>query len=284
MYLAHFGLSQHPFSLTPNTRYFFKLPAHQSAFEQLLKALEGDGKFAVINGEVGTGKTLLCRKTLLALDPFQDRYLTAYIPHPVLSEQGMMHMLSQELQLQHDESLSYKQQIRLISNALVYEHERNRKVILFIDEAQAMPEETLAALNLLTTLIDSAASLQIILFGQPELSTLLDQPMLHQLRANVSFTYTLPPLDRASVQAYVDFRLTKAGYNGSSLFVDKASDALFLASGGIPRLINILSHKAMIAAFGLGDHTITETHIHRAINDTDSIEREKLLKQRLFGA
>ncbi|MFT4860850.1 MAG: MSHA biogenesis protein MshM [Pseudohongiellaceae bacterium] len=283
MYLTHFGLSQHPFSLTPNTRYFFKLPAHQRAFEQLLQALKGEEKFAIISGEVGTGKTLLCRKILLALDPFQDRYLTAYIPHPVHSEQGIMHMLAEELQLPHDESMSYKQQIRLISNALVYEHERSRKVVLFIDEAQAMPEETLAALYLLTTLTDKGSSLQIILFGQPELSTLLNQPLLRQLSASVSFTYTLPPLDRASAKAYVDFRLTKAGYNGNCLFSDTAIDALFVASKGVPRLINILSHKAMIVAFGLGDYTITKTHIHRAIDDTDSIDREKSLKRRLFG-
>jgi MSHA biogenesis protein MshM len=283
MYTKHFGLIQYPFSLAPNTRFFLKLAAHQRAFEQLLQGLQSDEQFAVICGEVGTGKTLLCRKVLFALDSYQDQYLTAYVPHPVLSEQDIMHAIAEELQLQHDESLSYKELLRLVSSTLISEQEKNRKIILLIDEAQAMPEETLAALYLLTTLSDRASNLQVVLFGQPELITLLDMPALGQLRKDISFIYNLPPLDRESTAAYVDFRLTKAGYNGNQLFTDTAIDSLFAASQGIPRLINILCHKSMMVAFGLGDFSIGKLHIERAISDTDSIEREKSLKQRLFG-
>jgi MSHA biogenesis protein MshM len=283
MYTKHFGLIQHPFSLTPNTRYFLKLPAHQQAFEQLLEALRSDEQFAVITGEVGTGKTLLCRKVLFSLESFQDQFVTAYIPHPVLSEQGIMHSIAGELQLQHDDSLSYKELLRLISSALIAEQAKNRKIVLFVDEAQAMPEETLAALYLLTTLGDGASNLQIILFGQPELLTLLDLPPLQQLRRSISFIYNLPTLDRESTRAYVDYRLTKAGYNGNELFTEPAIDSLFAASQGIPRLINILCHKSLMVAFGLGDYTVDKLHVERAVSDTDSIEREKSLRQRLFG-
>lgn len=283
MYTQHFGLIQLPFSLTPNTRYFLKLPAHQSAFEQLLQSLQSEDQFAVISGEVGTGKTLLCRKVLYALEPYREQYITAYIPHPVLSDDGIMHAIAEELGLKHDDSLRYKDLIRLISTALITEQEKGRKVVLFIDEAQAMPEESLAALYLLPTLSEKASNLHIVLFGQPELITLLDLPALRQLRRDIGFIYNLPALDRTNTQAYIDFRLSKAGYHGDRLFTDSAIDTLFAASEGIPRLINILCHKAMMVAFGLGDYTITEAHIERAINDTDSVEREKSLKQRLFG-
>lgn len=283
MYTTHFGLIQYPFSLTPNTRYFLKLPSHQRAFEQLLQALHGEEQFSVITGEVGTGKTLLCRKLLFSLDAYKSSYSTAFIPHPVLSENGLMHALAEELQLEHEEPIKYKELIRLISDALLSHRKQGRKVVLFVDEAQAMPEETLAALYLLTTLSGSSANLQVVLFGQPELLTLLEQPSLQQLHRSISFTYTLAPLDLASTAAYVDFRLAKAGFSGGQLFSEAAINGLFQTSKGIPRLINILAHKAMMVAFGKGDDRIDETHIKRAIDDTDAIEREKSLRQKLFG-
>ena len=283
MYLNHFGLIQYPFSLTPNTRYFFKLPAHQNALEQLQQTLQKNEEFAVIYGEVGTGKTLLCRKVLFALDAHKTKFRTAYISQPVLSDEGLLHAVADELELQHDDSLSYKELIRLISNSLIAEKAEGRRVVLFIDEAQAMPEETLATLYLLTTLGGSETNLQVVLFGQPELISLLDLPQLRQLRKSVSFIYSLPSLDQINTKAYIEFRLAKAGYHGDQLFTDAAIGKLFQASRGIPRLINVLCHKALMVGFGLGEHTIQEIHAERAINDTDSVEREKSLKRRLFG-
>ncbi len=283
MYTNHFGLLQYPFSLTPNTRYFFKLPAHQKAFEQLQQTLQRNEEFAVISGEVGTGKTLLCRKVLFALDAHKTKFKTAYISQPVLSDEGLLHAILDELDQQLHDSLSYKELIRLISNSLIKEKTEGRRVVLFVDEAQAMPEETLATLFLLTTLGGDETNLQVVLFGQPELIAFLDSPGLRQLRNSVSFIYSLPSLDQANTKAYIEFRLSKAGYHGGQLFTDAAIDKLFQASKGIPRLINVLCHKALMVGFGLGVHTIHENHVERAINDTDSIEREKSLKQRLFG-
>jgi len=184
MYIQHFGLAQYPFSLTPNTRYFLKLPSHQQAFDLLLKALEGESHYSKIIGEVGTGKTMLCRKVLNSLEAYKNKYITAYIPHPILSEEGIMHALAEELSVEHDPSSSYFVLLTLISKEIIDLSREGKHIVLFIDEAQAMPEETLAAVHLLTTLDrETGASLQVVLFAQPELEVLLTQPTLAQLIA-----------------------------------------------------------------------------------------------------
>ena len=138
MYLQHFGLAQYPFSLTPNTRYFLKLPSHQHAFDSLIAALDEDGCFSKVIGEVGTGKTMLCRKVLNALEPYQDKYLTAYIPHPILTEEATMHSFAEELGLELDEGARYGEMLKQITSAIVENAKDNKQVVLFIDEAQAI--------------------------------------------------------------------------------------------------------------------------------------------------
>lgn len=284
MYIQHFGMAQYPFSLTPNTRYFLKLPSHQQAFNLLLAALDEEGHFAQIVGEVGTGKTMLCRKVLNSLEFHKNRYITAYIPHPILSEEGIMHALAEELSIERDADISYYDLLKKINEEIINHSIENKSVILFIDEAQAMPEETLKAIHLLTT-IETANDkhLQVILFGQPELDELLDRPMLTQLNLDMSFSFVLPALDRDGLEAYVAHRLNKAGYSGPHMFTQKALDLLYKGSQGIPRLINILSHKALMAAFGKGDLIVDEGHIDSAIKDTESARQQRSLAQRLFA-
>ena len=285
MYLQHFGLAQYPFSLTPNTRYFLKLPSHQQAFDFIVKALGDEGGFCKVIGEVGTGKTMLCRKVLNALEPYPNKYLTAYIPHPILSEEATMLALAEELGLNVDEPTKFGDLLKKISASILENTAQSRQVVLFIDEAQAMPEESLKTIHLLTQALPGDPSpLQVVLFGQPELDELLERPMLKQLQRAVSFSYKLPSLDQDGVAAYVQHRLSRAGYSGEHLFTSAALKNLFESSAGVPRIINILCHKALMVAFGKGERTIDSPHMQAAIADTETDQREKSWTERLFGS
>ncbi|MCI5107701.1 MAG: AAA family ATPase [Pseudomonadales bacterium] len=284
MYIQHFGLAQYPFSLTPNTRFFLKLPSHQEAFEGLVRALEDSGQFAKITGEVGTGKTMLCRKLLNALAAHKATYVTAYIPHPILSEEGIMHAIAGELGLEH-ESLNYRELLKRISSELLRLGNLDMRVALFIDEAQALPEESLKAISLLTRVeAKPGRHLKVVLFGQPELETLLQQPSLAMLEEHFCFDYHLPAMDRDGTEAYIQHRLAKAGYSGPHMFANKAIDLIYSASGGVPRLINILCHKALMVAYGKGETRIHEDFVTAAIEDTETASKAPNWRQRLFGS
>lgn len=286
MYTEHFGLAQYPFSLIPNTRYFLKLPSHQRAFDFIIEALEDESSFTKITGEVGTGKTMLCRKVLNALDAHGDRYITAFLPNPFLDEESIVFAVAEELSLSFDSTETYYELLKVISEELVRLSALGKTVILFIDEAQAMTEESLEAIRLLTTIENApgqAIPLQVILFGQPELNELLQRPALRELNRDLSVSYQLASLDRNGVESYLDYRLIKAGYSGSNLFSQKAVDVIFRGSIGVPRLINILAHKTLMVAFGKGEHSITEEHVELAIADTDSAQQHKLRTNRLLS-
>jgi MSHA biogenesis protein MshM len=285
MYIQHFGLAQYPFSLTPNTRYFLKLPSHQQAFNELIAALDEEGYFAKITGEVGTGKTMLCRKVLNSLEFHKDKYVTAYIPHPILSEEGIMHAIAEELSIERAPDISYYDLLKRITEELISISEEDKNVILFIDEAQAMLQETLEAVHLLTKVESSTGKhLKVVLFGQPELNELLDHAILRQIKQQLSYSFNIPALDRDGVESYVAHRLSKAGYNGPHMFTTNAVDALYQASRGIPRLINVLCHKALMASFGKGELIVNEKHLESAVTDTESTKTEKSLIQKLFAS
>lgn len=286
MYIQHFGLAQYPFSLTPNTRYFLKLPSHQRAFDLIIKALQDESCFTKITGEVGTGKTMLCRKVLNALEVLKDSYVTAFIPNPVLDAEGIMSAVASELNLDPDPAANYYNLVKLVSEELIRLSREGKTTVLFIDEAQAMPEEALEAIRLLTTIEtdrECPAPLRVILFGQPELDALLDRPALNQLSRDLHITAQLTSLDRDGVAAYLAHRLMKAGYNGATPFSEKAIDALYRSSKGVPRLINILAHKALMVGFGRGDHALTDEHIELAVDDTESAQPPRSRANRLFS-
>ncbi|MEX2131772.1 MAG: AAA family ATPase [Pseudohongiellaceae bacterium] len=275
MYLQHFGLAQYPFSLTPNTHFFLKLPSHVEVFDRLIETLENQGGFVKITGEVGTGKTMLCRKVLNALENYKHRYVTAYVPHPILSEEGIMHALAEELSVAYKANTSYYDLLKRITEQLVALNLENKCVVLFIDEAQAMPEESLEAIRLLSGASGSQKKLlQVVLFGQPELDIHIEHPSLHKLNSQIRFSYKLPALDRDGVEAYVQHRLTKAGFSGSVMFSRAALDQLYKSSRGIPRLINILAHKSLMAAYGKGQQLVDHNHVSLAVADTESISQD----------
>jgi MSHA biogenesis protein MshM len=284
MYLQHFGLREYPFSLTPDTGYFYAYPRHQEALNVLMVALLSGEGFIKVTGEVGTGKTLLCRKLLGLLD---EQVLTAWLPNPQLDASSLRRAVADELGVESN-GLDDHQLLKRLTERLIQLHAEGRKVVLVVDEAQSMSEEGLEALRLLTNLeTEKSKLLQIVLFGQPELDEILSRPSIRQLRQRISFGYHLTPMDEKSVADYVMHRLRRAGYNGPTLIDDQAARLLARASHGVPRLVNILAHKALMSAYGRGERKITRQHIERAIQDSRvgyGMDRiKKTFWQRLFG-
>lgn len=270
IYTAYFGLSLEPFSLTPDTAFFFKHPTCQDALNTLLFATRIGEGFIKVVGEVGTGKTLLCRQYLRALR--DENYVTAYIPNPYVEPMTLLLAIADELGVAYPEQVSQHQLLKALTTFLIDTYARHRRaVIVCLDEAHALPPETLEALRLLSNLETSRRKLlQLVLFGQPELDNRLSHPSIRQLKQRISFSARLEPLTREEVQAYIRHRLRVAGNAEGNLFAAAAIRQLHTCARGTPRLINILAHKAMLAAFGEGQRTITRRHVQLAAADTES--------------
>ncbi len=268
MYLEYFGLHEAPFSLTPDTSYFFADGHYRDALDTLLVALKGGEGFIKVTGEVGTGKTLLCRKLLNTLD---DGFYTAYVPNPFLTAPALNLALADELGLELPRNLGQHRTLKAITRRLIELAHKGKQVVLCVDEAQAMPDETLEALRLLTNLeTEKRKLLQVVLFGQPELDERLGRASIRQLRQRITFSFRLQPMDREAAAAYLNHRLAVAGSRGAIRFNAGALRRLHKASDGIPRLINILAHKALMAAYGKGTRTVTPKHVGMAVADTES--------------
>ncbi|WP_416224192.1 ExeA family protein [Thiohalophilus sp.] len=271
MYLQHFGLREAPFSLTPDTSYFFAYGHYADALNTLLVALRSGEGFIKVVGEVGTGKTLLCRKLLNTMD---KDFVTAYIPNPMVTPSGLLAGLASELGITlSNRPYGLYQLQKMITDRLIELTGEGRKVVLCLDEAQAMPTDTLETLRLLTNLeTEKYKLLQVVLFGQPELDERLNTRQVRQLKQRITFSYRIEPIDRDGLDSYVSHRLVVAGYQGGALFEHRAMRTLYKCSRGIPRLINILSHKAMMAAYGRGDTTVGQRHMRMAVKDTEDTQ------------
>ena len=271
MYLKHFGLTELPFGITPDTSFTYSVQYHQEALNTLLLALgQGEG-FVKISGEVGTGKTLLCRRLLQTLD---DSWVTAYLPNPNLAPDTLFLALAEELGIKDAAGLDQYHLIRRINLALLDYARAKKRVVVCIDEAQAMPVETLEALRLLSNLeTEKRKLLQIVLFGQPELDEKLHRPEVRQLLQRIAFHYRLDGLKKTEIGLYVAHRLRVAGYRGEGLFSPAALRALHRSSGGTPRLINILAHKALMSVFGEGRQMAKLRHVRLARKDTEGARR-----------
>lgn len=271
MYSRHFDLREPPFSITPDTSFFFAHSAHQEALNTLLVAVRSGEGFIKVTGEVGTGKTLLCRKFLSALAADRS-FVTAYIPNPYLQPTTLLMAIADELRIEYDEHVTQHQLLKALTKFLLDSYATAKRVIVCLDEAQAMPVETLEALRLLSNLeTEKRKLLQVVLFGQPELDTRLNDPAIRQLKQRIGFSCTLSPLSQAEVEYYIAHRLSIAGYRGGRLFAPSAIKTLYRHSRGIPRLVNILSHKSLMAAFGEGRHAIENRHVKLAVADTESV-------------
>lgn len=270
MYLEHFGLREHPFSITPDTEYFFSYGPYQEALNVLLLALRSGEGFIKITGEVGTGKSMLCRKLLNSLD---DQFVTAYIPNPYLTPIELRVALAEELKIRVPFNAGPHKLLTLITKRLMRLKKAGKSAVLCIDEAQAIPEETMESLRLLTNLeTEKSKLLQIVLLGQPELDIQLNKKSVRQLKQRITFSYNLKPLDRTGLTQYLEHRLKIAGYTGGDMFEHAAINQLHRSGRGIPRLLNILCHKAMLVAYGRGTQQVSREHMRIAIRDTEDAQ------------
>jgi len=266
MYRTHFALREPPFGITPDTSFVFSCTAHQEALNTLLIAVANGEGFIKITGEVGTGKTLLCRRFLSTLDA---GYVTAYIPNPYLEPRSLMLALAEELHLSVDAGADQHQLLKQISSVLVELARDGKQVVVCLDEAQAMPLETLESLRLLSNLeTEKRKLLQVVLFGQPELEDKWSHQSVRQLRQRITFQYQLRALTCDELEFYLAHRLRVAGYVGVRLFSPPALATLYRATRGVPRLVNIIAHKALLLVYGEGAHEVSARHIRAAVDDT----------------
>ena len=271
MYAAHFGLRELPFGITPDTSFFFGSPRSQEALNTLLVAARGGEGFIKITGEVGTGKTLLCRKFMATLG---EGFVTAYIPNPYLEPRTLMLALADELEIGLARDVDQHQLLKAINLRLLELAGQDLRVMLCLDEAQAIPVESLEALRLLTNLeTEKRKLLQIVLFGQPELNRKLELESIRQLAQRITFHYHLGPLGRDDLDYYIAHRLRVAGFTGARLFTQAAIRGLYKASGGVPRLVNIMAHKALMLSYGQGRQQVGGQHVAIAARDTVGVTR-----------
>ena len=270
MYEDHFGLRQAPFSLTPDTGFFFRNDAHVEALQVLRVALDAGEGFIKVTGEVGTGKTLLCRMLLNSLD---EQWVTAWVPNPYLDPDALRRAIADELRVALGPTPRQHTLVKKLQERLIELAASGKRVAVIIDEAQALSDESLEALRLLSNLeTETRKLLHVVLFGQPELDERLARPQLRQLRQRIGFGYRLQPLDADGVALYLQHRLAVAGYNGRPLFGQRALRRLHRASRGIPRLVNVLAHKALLLAYGRGLREVSEAEVVLAVRDTDGAQ------------
>lgn len=268
MYLEHFGLNEFPFSITPDTSFFFSSPRYQEALNTLLIASRTGEGFIKITGEVGTGKTLLCRKFMSSLGP---EFKVAYIPNPNLEPQALLLALAEELGVKLGRLKDQHHVLKAVNLALMQMAGEGRQVLVCLDEAQAMPLETMEALRLLTNLeTEKRKLLQVVIFGQPELDEKLAHQSIRQLKQRITFDYQLGSLTRDELHYYLNHRIIVAGYQGGRLFSRGALRLIHRRTGGVPRLVNILAHKSLLAAYGKGRQMVEGGDVRAAAQDTGS--------------
>lgn len=266
MYLDYFGLKEPPFRITPNTEYWHAGGQRGELLGALVYAIDqGEGMVKVV-GEVGAGKTMLCRKLAAQLPAHID---SVYLGNPTLDPDDMLAAILAEL----GETAAEGRQARLaqLNAVLLARHAGGRRVVVFVEEAQGMALESLEFLRLLTNLETSTDKLlQIVLFGQPELDALLADPKIRQLKDRITVSLRLPPLAAHEVGAYLRTRLAVAGYRGPDLFGPALIAEIARASEGLSRRINVLADKMLLAAYAEQTHTLTRDHLHAATADADA--------------
>ena len=255
MYKEYFGLKENPFSIAPDPRYFYMSKGHSEALAHLLYGVNTDGGFILLTGEVGTGKTMVCR---CLLDHLPENSEVAFILNPKLTVEELLATICDEFGIKYPEgNTSNKIFVSAINEYLLNAHEKGKRAILIIEEAQHLSIDVLEQIRLLTNLETSQRKLlQIVLLGQPELRQLLVQPQLRQLNQRITVRYHLSPLLKEEITAYVNHRLRVAGLIRGQLFSEKTLVELYRLTGGIPRLINIICERALIGAFVEGKERV----------------------------
>ena len=271
MYLEHYGLDRPPFKITPDTSLFYKGNKRGAALEALKYAIvSGEGIIKVV-GEVGSGKTMLCRMLEVKLP---ENVEIGYIANPSLSPDNILHVIAFELKLNITNESSKLEVMQELQNYLLKKHTENKQIVIFVEEAQSMPIETLEEIRLLSNLeTNENKLLQMVLFGQPELDDKLRQPSIRQLKERITHSFYLDPFPGKDIYEYLNYRMRSVGYKGPDIFSQKISNSIEKKSEGLTRRINILADKALLAAYAEGDHGISKKHINLAAKDSDFLQK-----------
>ena len=265
LYLEHFGLNEPPFRITPHTDFFFEGAERGATLEALAYAVLHDEGIVKVSGEVGSGKTMLCR---MLMERLPREVATIYLATPSLARDEILQAIADELELKLSERRTVA--LRELQEHLIKLYGAGRRVVILIDEAHVMPEDTLEQVRLLSNLESSRHKLlQIVLFGQPELDATLAKTSLRQLRDRITHGFRMRPLAALEVAKYLAFRMRAAGYRGPEIFAPRAARLLARASGGLTRRINILADKSLLAAYSETSHAVTERHVKAAIADSE---------------
>ncbi|APV52366.1 hypothetical protein BWI17_08560 [Betaproteobacteria bacterium GR16-43] len=268
MYLEHFGLREAPFRITPHTEFFFSGANRGATLEALLYAITAGEGMVKVTGEVGSGKTMLCR---VLMERLPQKVETIYLAVPSLSRDEMLAAIAVDLGIDTTGANTTKL-VKLLQDKLIEVHGAGKQVVALIDEAHAMPLATLEEIRLLSNLeTNKEKLLQIVLFGQPELDAHLALPNMRQLKERITHAFNLSPLPPRDVKDYVNFRLRQAGYHGPDLFGPEALAIIADASEGLTRRINIYADKTLLAAFAAGTHTVNADHARAAVSDTQIV-------------
>src|SRR3954464_8241092 len=268
MYLEHFGLREAPFRITPHTEFFFSGANRGTTLEALLYAITAGEGMVKVTGEVGSGKTMLCR---VLMERLPDKVETIYLAVPSLTRDEMLVAIASDLGID-TAGASTTKLVRSLQDKLIEIHAAGRSAGALIDEAHAMPLATLEEIRLLSNLeTEKDKLLQIVLFGQPELDAHLALPNMRQLKERITHSFMLAPLPSREVGDYIGFRLRAAGYHGPDLFGPEALRIIAEASEGLTRRINIYADKTLLAAFAAGTHTVTADHARAAVTDTQIV-------------
>jgi len=266
LYLEHFGLAEPPFRITPHTDFFFDGADRGATLEALIYAILHDEGIVKLSGEVGSGKTMLCR---VLMERLPQHVETIYLATPSLARDEILHAIADDLELRLTNERTTVA-LRELQEHLIRLYGAGRRVVVLIDEAHVMPEETLEQVRLLSNLESNRHKLmQLVLFGQPELDATLAKPSLRQLRDRITHAFRMRPLSAPEVAKYVSFRMRAAGYRGPDVFAPGALARVARASGGLTRRINILADKSLLAAFTQDVHAVTERHVRAAIADSE---------------
>lgn len=266
MYEEYFGLNRPPFKITPDTSLFYDGGNRGDILGALVYAVQrGEGIVKVV-GEVGSGKTMLCRMLQLKLPSSIE---IIYIANPSVSAEDILFVIAHELNLSIDKTASKHEVMHLLQDYLLQRHMEAKQVVLFIEEAQCMPLDTLEEIRLLSNLeTDQNKLLQIILFGQPELDDNLSQQSIRQLRERITHNFNLQPLSSAEIHSYLNFRMREVGYTGPELIDLKVAKKVEQYSAGLLRRINIIADKILLSAFAESTHNLSSKHVIAAVNDS----------------
>jgi len=266
LYLEHFGLKEAPFRITPHPDFFFDGADRGATLEALVYAILHDEGIVKVSGEIGSGKTMLCR---VLMERLPREVETVFLANPSYSRAEILLAIAQELSIAPSGEPATLL-LRELQAHLIKVHADGRRVVILIDEAHAMPEETLEQVRLLSNLETSRSKLlQMVLFGQPELDESLAKPSMRQLKDRITHSFRMRPLTVDEVSKYLSFRMRAAGYRGPDVFEPDAVAAIARASSGLTRRVNVLADKSLLAAFTENVHAIAPAHVRAAVADSD---------------